>query len=166
MAAAENSFDIACKLDMQEVANAINQAKREIETRYDLKGAKNEIDQDKMAIAISSADDMKLKAVLDILQSKLHRRGIDLKALTVGDPQPAAGGTLRQTITLQDGVPTDKAREIVRLIKDSKIKVQASIQEKQVRVAGKNRDDLQAVIALLKAKDLGIALQFTNYRST
>jgi uncharacterized protein YajQ (UPF0234 family) len=166
MAAAENSFDIACKLDMQEVANAINQAKREIETRYDLKGAKNEITQDKMVITITSADDMKLKAVLDILQSKLHRRGIDLKALTIGDPQSAAGGTLRQTITLQDGVPTEKAREIVRLIKDSKIRVQASIQEKQVRVAGKNRDDLQAVIAMLKAKDLGIALQFTNYRST
>ncbi|MBI2198880.1 MAG: nucleotide-binding protein [Candidatus Rokubacteria bacterium] len=128
--AAENSFDVACKVDMQEVANAINQARKEIETRY------------------------------------LHRRGIDLKALTIGDPEPAAGGTLRQTITLQDGIPVEKAREIVRLIKDSKIRVQASIQEKQVRVAGKNRDDLQAVIALLKAKDLGIALQFTNYRST
>ena len=166
MAAAENSFDIACKLDMQEVANAINQAKREIETRYDLKGSKNEIAQEKMAITLSSGDDMKLKAVLDILQSKLHRRGIDLKALTIGDPEPAAGGTVRQTITLQDGVPSDKAREIVRLIKDSKIRVQASIQENQVRVSGKNRDDLQAVIALVKAKDLGIALQFTNYRST
>jgi uncharacterized protein YajQ (UPF0234 family) len=166
MAAAENSFDIACKLDMQEVANAINQAKREIETRYDLKGAKNDIAQEKMVLTITSGDDMKLKAVLDILQSKLHRRGIDLKALTVGDPESAAGGTVRQTITLQDGVPSDKAREIVRLIKDSKIRVQASIQENQVRVSGKNRDDLQAVIALVKAKDLGIALQFTNYRST
>src|SRR5215468_3977392 len=166
MAAAENSFDVACKLDMQEVANAINQAKREIETRYDLKGAKNEIAQEKMEITLTSGGDMKLKAVLDILQSKLHRRGIDLKALTIGDPASAAGGTVRQTITLQDGVPVEKAREIVRLIKDSKIRVQASIQEKQVRVAGKNRDDLQAVIAMVKAKDLGIALQFTNYRST
>jgi len=166
MAAAENSFDVACKLDMQEVANAINQAKREIETRYDLKGAKNEIAQEKMEITLTSGDDMKLKAVLDILQSKLHRRGIDLKALTIGDPESAAGGTLRQRITLQDGVPMEKAREIVRLIKDSKIRVQASIQEKQVRVAGKNRDDLQAVIQMIKAKDLGIALQFTNYRST
>jgi cyclic-di-GMP-binding protein len=164
--AAENSFDIACKLDMQEVANAINQAKREIETRYDLKGAKNDIEQEKMVLTLTSGDDMKLKAVLDILQSKLHRRGIDLKALTVGDPESAAGGTVRQTITLQDGVPSDKAREIVRMIKDSKIRVQASIQENQVRVSGKNRDDLQAVIALVKAKDLGIALQFTNYRST
>jgi hypothetical protein len=164
--AAENSFDIACKLDMQEVANAINQAKREIETRYDLKGAKNDIEHEKMVITITSGDDMKLKAVLDILQSKLHRRGIDLKALTVGDPESAAGGTVRQTVTLQDGVPQDKAKEIVRLIKDSKIRVQASIQENQVRVSGKNRDDLQAIIALVKAKDLGIALQFTNYRST
>jgi cyclic-di-GMP-binding protein len=164
--AAENSFDIACKVDMQEVANAVNQAKREIETRYDLKGTKNEITQEKMDLVIASADEMKLKAVLDILQSKLHRRGVDLKALTIGEPETAAGGTLKQKITLQDGIPMEKAKEIVRLIKDSKIKVQASIQEKQVRVSGKNRDDLQAVIALVKGKDLGVALQFTNYRST
>jgi uncharacterized protein YajQ (UPF0234 family) len=119
-----------------------------------------------MDLILTSADEMKLKAVLDILQSKLHLRGVDLKALTIGDPESAAGGTLKQKITLQDGVPMEKAKEIVRLIKDSKIKVQASIQEKQVRVAGKNRDDLQAVIALVKGKDLGVALQFTNYRST
>jgi uncharacterized protein YajQ (UPF0234 family) len=164
--AAENSFDIACKVDMQEVANAVNQAKREIETRYDLKGAKNEITQEKMDLVLTSGDEMKLKAVLDILQSKLHRRGVDLKALTIGDPETAAGGTLKQKVTLQDGIPMEKAKEIVRLIKDSKIKVQASIQEKQVRVSGKNRDDLQATIALVKGKDLGVALQFTNYRST
>ena len=164
--AAENSFDVACKIDMQEVTNAIDQARRDIATRYDLKGAKNEIEIEKMDITISSTDDMKVKAVLDILQSKLHRRGIDLKALTINDPEPAGGGLVRQKITLQDGVPMEKAKEIVRLIKDSKLKVQASIQEKQVRVTGKNRDDLQAVIALLKGKDLGIALQFTNYRST
>ena len=164
--AAENSFDIACKVDMQEVANAVNQAKREIETRYDLKGAKNEITQEKMDLVLTSGDEMKLKAVLDILQSKLHRRGVDLKALTIGDPETAAGGTLKQKITLQDGIPMEKAKEIVRLIKDSKIKVQASIQEKQVRVSGKNRDDLQAAIALVKGKDLEVALQFTNYRSS
>ena len=164
--AAENSFDIACKIDMQEVTNAIDQARREIGTRYDLKGAKNEIEPEKMDIVISSTDDMKLKAVLDILQSKLHRRGIDLKALTITDPEPAGGGIVKQKITLQDGVPMEKAKEIVRLVKDSKLKVQASIQEKQVRVVGKSRDDLQSVIALLKGKDLGIALQFTNYRST
>ena len=164
--AAENSFDVACKIDMQEVTNAIDQARRDIATRYDLKGAKNEIEIEKMDITISSTDDMKVKAVLDTLQSKLHRRGIDLKALTINDPEPAGGGLVRQKITLQDGVPMEKAKEIVRLIKDSKIRVQASIQEKQVRVTGKNPDDLQAVIALLKGKDLGIALQFTNYRST
>jgi cyclic-di-GMP-binding protein len=164
--AAENSFDVACKIDMQEVTNAIDQARRDIATRYDLKGAKNEIEIEKMDITISSTDDMKVKAVLDILQSKLHRRGIDLKALTIDDPVQGGSGVVRQKITLQDGVPMEKAKEIVRLIKDSKIRVQASIQEKQVRVAGKNRDDLQAVIALLKGKDLGIALQFTNYRST
>jgi len=166
MAAAENSFDIACKVDMQEVANAINQATREVETRYDLKGSKNEIKQEKMDLLLASGDEMKLKAVLDILQSKLHRRGIDLKALTIGEPEPAAGATLKQKITLQDGIPIEKAKEIVRHIKDSKIKVQASIQEKQVRVSGKNRDDLQAAIALVKGKDFGVALQFTNYRST
>ncbi len=164
--AAENSFDIACKVDMQEVANALDQARREIATRYDLKGSKNEITLDKMVVTILSADDMKLKAVVDILQSKLHRRGIDLKALTVGEVEPAAGGALRQRITLQDGIPIEKAKEIVRMIKDSKIRVQASIQEKQVRVTGKNRDDLQAVIQMLKGKDLAIALQFVNYRST
>jgi hypothetical protein len=166
MPAAENSFDIACKIDMQEVENAVNQSRREIETRYDLKGSKNEIAQEKMDLVVTAPDDMKLRAVVDILQSKLHRRGIDLKALTLHDPEPAAGGAVRQRISLQDGVPIEKAKEIVRLIKDSKIRVQASIQEKQVRVSGKNRDDLQAVIALVKGKDLAIALQFTNYRST
>jgi uncharacterized protein YajQ (UPF0234 family) len=164
--AAENSFDVACKIDMQEVTNAIDQARREIATRYDLKGSKNEIAPEKMDIVLTSSDDMKLKAVLDILQSKLHRRGVDLKALTIADPETVGGGLVRQKITLQDGVPIEKAREIVGLIKDSKIRVQASIQEKQVRVTGKSRDDLQAVIALLKGKDLGIALQFTNYRSS
>jgi cyclic-di-GMP-binding protein len=163
--AAENSFDIACKIDMQEVTNAIDQARRDITTRYDLKGAKNEITPEKMDIVLSSTDDMKLKAVLDILQSKLHRRGIDLKALTINDPEPGGGGVIRQKITLQDGVPMEKAKEIVRLIKDTKLKVQASIQEDQVRVTGKNKDDLQKVIALCREKDLGIALQFTNYRS-
>ena len=164
--AAENSFDIACKIDMQEVANAINQAQREIETRYDLKGTKNQIAQEKSEIVLTSGDDMKLRAVLDIVQSKLHRRGVDLKALTIKEPEPAAGGTLRQRIELQDGIPQEKAKEIVRLIKDAKLKVQAQIQDKQVRVTGKSRDDLQAVIQLVKAKELGIALQFLNYRST
>ena len=163
--AAENSFDVVCKIDMQEVTNALDQARREIATRYDLKGSKNEILQEKTDLTLTSADDMKLKAVVDILQSKLHKRGIPLKALTYGEPQSAAGGMLRQKISLQQGIPMEKAREIVRLIKDTKLKVQAAIQEDQVRVSGKNRDDLQKVIALLREQDLGIALQFANYRT-
>jgi uncharacterized protein YajQ (UPF0234 family) len=163
--AAENSFDVVCKVDMQEVTNALDQTRREIDTRYDLKGTKNEIKLEKTDITVSAADEMKLKAIVDILQSRLHKRGVPLKALTYGKVEEASGGTLRQKITLQQGIPTEKAKEIVRLVKDTKVKVQASIQEDQVRVSGKNRDDLQKIIALLKEKDLGIALQFTNYRS-
>jgi len=163
---AENSFDIVCKVDMQEVTNALDQARREIETRYDLKGTKNEVTQEKNELTVLAADEMKLRAVVDILQSKLFRRGVPLKALSFGDVESAAGGALRQKITLQQGIPQDKAREIVRLIKDTKLKVQASIQQDQVRVTGKSRDDLQSVIALLRQKDLGIALQFENYRGT
>jgi len=164
--AAENSFDIVCKIDMQEVTNAVDQARREVETRYDLKGSKSAMALEKTDLVITAADDMKLRAVVDILQSKLHKRGVPLKALTYGKVEEAAGGTLRQKISLQQGIPIEKAREIVRLIKDVKLKVQASIQEDKVRVAGKNRDDLQKIIAMLKEKDLGIALQFDNYRST
>ena len=163
--AAENSFDVACKIDPQEVTNALDQARREIETRYDLKGSKNEVRLETNEITVLAADDMKLKAVVDILQSRLHRRGVPLKALTYGKVEEAAGGALRQKISLQQGIPIEKAREIVRLVKDTKLKVQAAIQEDHVRVSGKNRDDLQKVIALLKEKDLGIAIQFTNYRS-
>jgi cyclic-di-GMP-binding protein len=163
--AAENSFDIACKIDMQEVTNGLDQARREIETRYDLKGSKNELTLDKTDITVAAADDMKLKAVVDILQSRLHKRGVPLKALTYGTVEQASGGVLRQKISLQQGIPIEKAKEIVRLIKDAKLKVQAAIQADQVRVSGKNRDDLQKVIALLRDQDLGIALQFTNYRS-
>jgi hypothetical protein len=163
--AAENSFDIACKIDMQEVTNALDQARREISTRYDLKGSRNEVTLEKTDIVLTAADDMKLKAIVDIVQSKLHRRGVPLKALDYGPVGEVAGGALRQKVALQQGIPIDKAREIVRLVKDAKLKVQAAIQEDQVRVSGKNRDDLQKVIALLKEKDLGIAVQFTNYRS-
>ena len=164
--AAENTFDIVCKIDMQEVANALDQTRREVETRYDLKAAKNEITLDKQDIVVLSADDMKLKAVVDILQSKLHKRGVPLKALTYGTVEDAAGSTKRQRITLQQGIPIEKAKEIVRLVKDSKIKVQASIHEDKVKVAGKNRDDLQKIIAMVREKDLGIAVSFDNYRST
>ena len=164
--AAENTFDIVCKIDMQEVANALDQTRREVETRYDLKAAKNEITLDKQDIVVLSADDMKLKAVVDILQSKLHKRGVPLKALTYGTVEDAAGSTKRQRITLQQGIPIEKAKEIVRLVKDSKIRVQASIHEDKVKVAGKNRDDLQKIIAMVREKDLGIAVSFDNYRST
>jgi cyclic-di-GMP-binding protein len=164
--AAENSFDIVCKVDMQEVTNALDQARREIDTRYDLKGTKNEVKLEETDITLTSPDEMKLKAVVDILQSKLHRRGVPLKALDYGTVESAAGGTLRQKIAIQQGIPIEKAREIVRLIKDSKVRVQAAIQEAQVRVSGKNRDDLQKIIALVKEREFGIALQFTNYRNT
>jgi uncharacterized protein YajQ (UPF0234 family) len=163
--AGENSFDVVCKIDMQEVTNALDQARREIENRYDLKGSRNEIVLEKTDITLTSADDMKLKAVTDILQSKLHKRGVPLKALTYGKVETGAGGVLRQKIGLQQGIPIDKAKEIVRLIKDTKIKVQASIQEDQVRVSGKSLDDLQRIMTLLRERDLGIALQFTNRRN-
>ena len=161
---AENSFDIVCKVDMQEVTNALDQTRREVDTRYDLKGSKNELKLEKTDLIITSADEMKMKAVVDILQSKLHKRGVPLKALTYGEVEPAAGSTFRQKIGLQQGIPIEKAKEIVRMIKDAKIKVQASIQEDQVRVTGKSKDDLQRVMAMVREKDLGIALQFTNYR--
>ena len=164
--AAENSFDIVCKVDMQEVANALDQTRREVETRYDLKGSKNDVTLEKNDIVLLSADDMKLKAVVDILQSKLHKRGVPLKALTYGTVEDAAGSTKRQRISLQQGIPIEKAKEIVRLVKDSKIKVQASIHEDKVKVAGKNRDDLQKIIAMVREKDFGIAVSFDNYRST
>jgi uncharacterized protein YajQ (UPF0234 family) len=163
--AAENSFDVVCKVDMQEVTNALDQARREIQTRYDLKGTRNEVVLEKTDIVITAADDMKIKAVVDILQSKLHKRGVPLKALDYGKVEDAAGGVRRQRIALQQGIPIEKAREIVRMIKDTKLKVQAAIQEDQVRVTGKNRDDLQKIIAMLREKDLNIALQFANYRT-
>ena len=164
--AADNSFDIVCKVDGQEVTNAVDQTRREIETRYDLKGTRSEVEQEKTALTVSAPDDMKLKAVIDILQSKLHRRGVPLKALSYGTVESAAGGTLKQKIDLQQGIPIEKAREIVRLVKDTKLKLQAAIQEDKVRVSGKNRDDLQKIIAQLREADLGIALQFDNYRNT
>jgi len=164
--AAENSFDIVSKIEMTEVTNAVTQAMKEISQRFDFKGSKSDITQEKEALVIVSDDEYRLKSVIDILQGKLVKRGVPVKNLTYGKVEPALGGTVRQRITLQQGIPTDKAKEIVKAIKDAKMKVQASIQADQVRVSGKNRDDLQAVIALLKGKEFGIELQFTNYRST
>ena len=163
---AENSFDIVSKVDLQEVSNAIQNALKEIHTRFDLKNTKSDIQlEGKDAIVLSSADDYKLKAVNDILQGKLVKRGVPLKALVYGPVEPAASSTVRQKITLQQGIPTEKAKEIVRVIKDSKKKVQVSIQGDAVRVSGKDRDTLQEIIALLKGHDFGIDMQFTNYRN-
>jgi len=160
------SFDIVSKVDLQEVSNAIQQALKEIHTRYDLKDSKSDIQMDeKEALVLTSSDDFKLNAVNDVLQSKLIKRGVPLKALTYGAIEPAAGSTVRQRITMQQGIPIEKAREIVKVIKNSKKKVQAAIQGDLVRVSGKDRDTLQEIIATLKQSDFGIDMQFTNYRS-
>ena len=162
----ENSFDIVSKVDLQEVSNAIQQALKEVHTRFDLKDSKSNIVlEGKDAIILTSQDDYKLKAVNDVLQQRLVKRGVPLKALSYGAIEPAAGSTVRQKISMQQGIPTEKAREIVKTIKNSKHKVQASIQGDLVRVSGKDRDTLQAVIALLRNNDYGIDMQFTNYRT-
>ncbi len=163
---ADNSFDIVSKVDLQEVANAIQNAVKEIHTRFDLKDSKSDIQMDgKEALVLTSADEYKLKAVNDILQSKLVKRNVPIKAFNYGVIEQAAGSTVRQKITMQQGIPIEKAREIVKVIKDSKKKVQASIQGDTVRVSGKDRDSLQEVIALLRGRDFGIDMQFTNYRN-
>lgn len=163
---AENSFDIVSKVDLQEVSNAIQQALKEIHQRYDLKDSKSNIElEGKDAIILTSADDYKLKAVTDVFQTKLVKRGVPLKALDYGKIEPATGSTVRQRVAMQQGIPTEKAREIVKVIKDTKKKVQASIQGDTVRVTGKDRDALQEIIAVLRQKDFGIDMQFTNYRS-
>jgi len=160
------SFDIVSKVDLQEVSNAIQQALKEVHTRFDLKNSKSTIElEGKEAIVLHSEDEFKLKSVNDVLQQRLVKRGVPLKALTYGTVEPAAGSTVRQRITMQQGIPIEKAREIVKLIKESKKKVQASIQADMVRVSGKDRDTLQEIIALLRNTDFGIDMTFTNYRS-
>ena len=162
----ENTFDIVSKIDLQEVSNAIQHALKEIHTRFDLKDSKSNIELDgKEAVVLHSIDEYKLKAVNEIFQQKLVKRGVPLKGLTYGAVEPAAGGTAKQRITMQQGIPIEKAREIVKLIKNSKKKVQASIQGDLVRVSGKDRDALQEIIALLRQQDFGIDTQFTNYRT-
>jgi cyclic-di-GMP-binding protein len=163
----ENTFDIVSKIDLQEVSNAIQQAMKEITTRFDLKDSKSSIGLEAKdnAIVLHSADEYKLKAVNDILQAKLVKRGISLKGLTYSPIESALGATAKQKVTLQQGIPMEKAKAIVQLVKNSKKKVQASIQGDLVRVSGKDRDSLQEVIALLKQQDFGIDMQFTNYRS-
>jgi hypothetical protein len=162
----ENSFDIVSKVDIQEVRNAIDQALKEIHQRFDLKDTHSDIAlEEEKAILLSSEGEYKLEAVKDILGQKLVKRGVSLKNLTYEKVEQASGKSVRQKILLQQGIPIEKAKEIVKLVKDSKKKAQASIQGDTVRISSKDRDELQAIIALLRAKDLGLELQFTNYRS-
>ena len=165
--AADNSFDIVSKVEIQEVRNAIDQALKEVRARFDLKDSNSEIkleDQDKV-IQLASSDEYKLEAVKEILSQKLVKRGVSLKSLKYEKLEPAMGKSVRQKITLQQGIPSEKAKEIVKLIKDSKKKVQASIQGETVRISGKDRDTLQDAISLLRGHDFGLDLQFTNYRT-
>ena len=163
----DNTFDVVSKVEMPEVSNAVQQTIKEVQQRYDLKDSHSsiELNEKENKIVLHSKDEFKLKAVTDILQSKMVKRHVPLKALAYGTVIPAAGSTVRQEITLQQGISTEKCRDIVKAIKDSKLKVQASIQGDFVRVSGKDRDTLQQVIALLRGADFGIDMQFTNYRS-
>jgi len=162
--AKENSFDIVSKTDYAEVTNALNQTTKEVSQRFDFKGSKATVEQSDKDLIMTAEDETRLRNMNDILQSKLLKRGISLKALDYQKIESAAGGTVRQTVKIQQGIPTDKAKEIVKFIKDGKFKVQASIQGETVRVTSKDRDTLQEVIAKLKAKDFGIDMQFDNYR--
>lgn len=164
--AMDHSFDIVSEVDMQEVDNAVNQAMMEIRQRFDFKGSKSNIELDKGqgTMTFISDDDQKLKSVVDVLQSKFVKRKISLKSMNFGKVEQAAGDTVRQLVTIQQGVPTEKAKEMVKIIKNMKLKVTAEIQKDQVRVKGKKLDDLQTIIAKIKEHDFGLPLQFTNYR--
>ncbi|HXN06362.1 MAG TPA: YajQ family cyclic di-GMP-binding protein [Nitrospiria bacterium] len=160
----QNSFDVVSKVDLQELKNAVDQAVKELRQRFDFKGSKSEITLEKEELTLVSDDAQKLKSVIDILQSKLVKRNISLKSLDYGKVEEALGKTVRQKINIQQGIPGEKAKEMVKEIKAAKLKVQAQIQADQLRVSGKSRDDLQEAIALLKKKDFGVDLQFVNYR--
>jgi len=163
--AKENSFDIVSKTDYAEVTNAIHQMTKEVSQRFDFKGSRAAVELQDKDLMLSAEDETKLRNMNDILQGKLVKRGISLKALDYQKIEPAAGGTVRQVVLVQQGIPIEKAKEVVRFIKDAKFKVQASIQGETVRVSGKDRDTLQDVMAKLKAKDFGIDMKFDNYRS-
>lgn len=166
MASSDSSFDVVSKVDMPEVVNAVDQAKREIETRFDFKGSVSEIelDEKKGTLVLTSDNEARLTALVDVLESKLHKRGIDIRQLDLEDVEPATKGTVRQNATVKQGMDSDTVKKVVKAIKDSGIKVQAAIQGDTVRVSGKKLDDLQSVIALLKTQDYGTPLQFTNRR--
>jgi uncharacterized protein YajQ (UPF0234 family) len=161
---AESSFDVVSSVDLQEVKNAVAQAMKEIANRFDLKGTGSDIELKGEELLLTSSDEFKLKAVRDVLEGRLVKRSVPLKALSFGVAEEALGGTVRQKVSLQQGIPSEKAREIVKIIKGSKIKVQAAIQGDQVRVSGKNKDDLQSVMRMLRDSNLDINMQFTNYR--
>jgi hypothetical protein len=164
--AAQNSFDVVSKIDFQEIDNALHQTLKEVQTRFDFKGSKSRVFlEGKEKLILVSDDDFKLKSLNDILQQKLVKRSVPLKALQYGKIVPAADSTVRQEVSLQQGIPIEKAREIVKLIKESKLKVQASINGDFVRVSGRDRDTLQEVMKLLKGRDFDFDMQFTNYRS-
>ena len=158
------SFDVVCKVDAQEIDNAINQALREVGQRFDFKGSNTDLKHDGEALLLSSADDFKVRALGQLLKEKLAKRQVPLQALQEGPVEPGPGGTAKQKLDLQQGIPVEKGREIAKLVKETKLKVQASIQGDQVRITGKKRDDLQTVMDLLRKQDLGIAMQFTNFR--
>jgi uncharacterized protein YajQ (UPF0234 family) len=162
--AADSTFDIVSEYDEQEMVNAVDQARREISQRYDLKDTKTEIKQDKKSLTITTASEFTLKSVMDVLESKMVKRGLSLKILKPGKVEPASGGMVRQNIELQQGISQDLAREISKLIRDTYPKARPQIQGDAVRVAAKSRDELQSVIALLKGKDFPVPLQFINYR--
>ena len=164
--AQQSSFDIVSEVNLQEVDNALNQARKEISQRYDFKDSKTLVDfnQKEKQITVHSIDEFHLKSTVDIVQSKLVKRGVSLKALRYGAIEPAANSTVRQVITLIIGINKDDARLVVKMIKDSKIRVQAQIMEDQVRVSGKDKDDLQSVMQLLRDADLSFPVQFVNYR--
>ncbi len=163
--AKSNSFDVMSSVDLNEVNNALQQTMKEVRQRFDFKGSKSLVTLEEGALVLLSDDDFKLKQLTDVLEQKLIKRSVPLKALDYGRVEPAAGGAVRQQVSIQQGIPTEKCREIVKVIKKAKLKVQASIQGDSVRVSGRNRDTLQQVIAMLKEEDFGIHMQFGNYRS-
>lgn len=159
------SFDVVSEVDMQEVDNAVNQAKKEIGTRYDFRGSKCSLELEGSTVKVLADDEYKLGAVIDILQSKMVKRNVSLKNLDYGKVEPSSGATVRQVVTIKKGISKEIAKDVVKVIKNSKIKVNSQIMEDQVRVAGKDKDDLQAVIQLLKGEDFPVELQFVNFRS-
>ena len=167
--ASECSFDVVSKVDMDEVKNAITQSMKEIGQRFDFKGSISKIElkegKEEAVLTLSSDDEVRLKAVIDVLQSKLLKRGVSIRSMEFGKIEPATKGTCRQEVKILQGIPSDKAKGLVKALKDSKMKVQTTIQGDQLRVSGKNKDDLQEAMALLKKSDQGLDLQFTNFRS-